>query len=108
MRKREAKIYEIRKDQKTAKITKLRKMRHIIQDDIQLEIIYLNVRGINNKIKQKKIQEMLQQDGERGNKVIALVETKLNSDFHIQGFKSLQTSHYSKGGCMIASNVDRH
>ena len=51
MKKREAKIYEIRKEQKTAKLTKLRKMRHIMQDNIQLEMIYLNVRGLNNKIK---------------------------------------------------------
>ena len=41
------------------------------------------------------------------NKVIALVETRLTSDLHFKGFKSLQTSHNTKGGCYISSNVER-
>ena len=40
-------------------------------------------------------------------KIIATVETRLQSDFRIKGFKSIQTSHGSKGGCMIATNIER-
>ena len=41
------------------------------------------------------------------NKILALVETRLQTDLRLRGFKTIQTSHNSKGGCLIATNLER-
>ena len=41
------------------------------------------------------------------NKILALVKTRLQSDLRLKGFKTIQSSHSSKGGCLIATNIDR-
>ena len=82
-------------------------MRHVIQNEITAELIYLNVRGLNKKDKQDKIRKMAN-DSASNNQIIALVETKLKHDFKLEGFKHCQTSHGPKGGCYIASNIRRH
>ena len=82
-------------------------MRHILHDQVSAEMIYLNVRGLNSKQKQEQIKIIANENNNR-NKIIALVETKLNKDFKIDGFKHCQTSHGTKGGCYIATNIERH
>jgi len=51
-------------------------MRHVIQNEITAELIYMNVRGLNKKDKQDKIRKMAT-DSANNNLIIALVETKL-------------------------------
>ena len=75
--KRENKVLELRHRQKAAKLTKIRnatKMRHVIQNEITAELIYLNVRGLNKKDKQDKIRKMAK-DSANNNQIITLVET---------------------------------
>ena len=82
-------------------------MRHILTDEIDIEMIYLNVRGLNGQWKQNKIQELADSRMYGKNRILALTETRLQSDFRLKGFKSIQTSHSSKGGCIIAANTER-
>ena len=82
-------------------------MRHLIKDEIQIEMIFLNIRGLNNQWKQKKIQDMVDNQMQGHNKILALVETRLQSDLRLKGFKTIQSSHSSKGGCLIATNIER-
>ena len=61
-------------------------MRHVIQNEITAELIYLNVRGLNKKDIQDKIRKMAN-DSANNNQIIALVETKMKYDFKLEGFK---------------------
>jgi hypothetical protein len=70
-------------------------------------MVFLNIRGLNNQWKQKKIQDMVDNQMQGHKKILALVETRLQSDLHLKGFKTIHSSHNSKGGCLIATNIER-
>jgi hypothetical protein len=64
-------------------------MRHIIRDEISFEMTYMNIRGLNHQSKQQVVRKLVGSNEWSQNRVLALVETRLHSDFHIKEFKSL-------------------
>ena len=67
----------------------------------QMELIYCNVRGINSKEKQAKIQTMLANRPKTS--MLAMVETKLSKYQSYDGWRHLQTQSRRNGGCWIGA-----
>ena len=72
-----------------------------------MEMVFLNIRGLNSQWKQLRIQDLVDNHMNGSNKILALVETRLQKDLRLQGYKTIQTSHNPKGGCLIATNIER-
>ena len=66
-----------------------------------MELIYCNVRGINSKEKQAKIQTMLANRPKTS--VLAMVETNISKYQSYDGWRHIQTQCRRNGGCWIGA-----
>ena len=63
-------------------------------------LLYINVRGLNNKLKQGELIKWLSRD--ESIDIAMMSETKLTKSFKIPGWREIQTTFARNGGCWTA------